>query len=141
VLRTRKDWTRQDFEKLQHDDLSIPARELVPLLLEACRKAGATGAALDLMAKWDYRMRADATAPLIYQIWVDSLSSRALSQAVDDKAVELRKGYVTALDLPVVLKKVREARRRRAAHRIIRGGSGSHARPLRRGSGALAQVG
>ncbi|HKP30011.1 MAG TPA: penicillin acylase family protein [Gemmatimonadales bacterium] len=108
VLKTRKDWTRQDFEKLQHDDLSIPARELVPLLLEACRKAGTSGAALDLISKWDYRMQADAVAPLLYQIWVDSLSSRALSTAVGDKTVELRKGYVSALDLPVVLKKVRE---------------------------------
>ena len=109
VLRTRKDWTRQDFEKLQHDDLSIPARELVPLLLEACRKAGTTGPEIDVMAKWDFRMRADAAAPLLFAVWLDSLSTRALAREVGDKVAELRRSYVTSLDLPVVMQKVREA--------------------------------
>ena len=92
VLRTRKDWKREDFEKLQHDAFSIPARELVPLLLEACRKAGTTGAALDVMSKWDYVMRADGAAPLLFAVWFDSLSTRAMTLAAGDKAEDLKRG-------------------------------------------------
>jgi penicillin amidase len=108
VLKTRRDWTRQDFEKLQHDALSIPARELVPLLIEACRKAGTTGAAWDVMSKWDYVMRADAAAPLLFAVWLDSLSTRALAQALGDKAAGLKRSGVTSMDLPMLMQRVRE---------------------------------
>ena len=35
VLRDSSRFTRQDFERLQHDELSLPARTLVPLLRAA----------------------------------------------------------------------------------------------------------
>jgi len=108
VLRSRKGWTRQDFERLQHDALSLPARELVPELLEACRRAGTIGPALDVMAKWDYVMRADGAAPLLFAVWFDSLSARAFADAVGDKAAALRRAGARALDLPVLLARVRE---------------------------------
>lgn len=108
VLRSRKGWTRQEFERLQHDELSIPARELVPQLLEACRRAGTTGPALDVMAKWDYVMRADGAAPLLFAVWIDSLASRAFTQAVGGKAGLLRSAGVGGLDLPVLMARVRE---------------------------------
>ncbi len=108
VLRSRKGWTRQEFEQLQHDALSIPARELVPRLLEACRRAGTRGPALDLMSNWDYVMRADGAAPLLFAVWIDSLASRAFTQAVGDKAAGLRRAGVGGLDLPMLLARVRE---------------------------------
>ena len=87
---------------------SIPARELVPLLLEACRKAGTTGPALDVMSKWDYVMRADAAAPLLFAVWLDSLSTRAMAQAAGDKAAELKRMGITSMELPMVLTRVKE---------------------------------
>jgi penicillin amidase len=85
VLRDSSRFTRQDFERLQHDELSLPARTLVPLLKAAGgndpARAGRSVAfrvALDSLSAWDYVMRRDQAAPLIYEAWLGMLQSRVL---------------------------------------------------------------
>ncbi|HET9513805.1 MAG TPA: penicillin acylase family protein, partial [Gemmatimonadales bacterium] len=108
VLQSRKGWTRQDFEKLQHDELSLPARELVPLLLAAGERTGARGPGWDHMKRWDFLMRKDGVAPLLFAAFVDSLSSRSFAAAVGPHAAALRQAGVGGLDLPVMMRLVKE---------------------------------
>jgi penicillin amidase len=79
VLRDSSGLTREDFERLQHDELSLPAKALVPVLLQALVGSrsksvdpGADSAAA-LLAGWDFVMRREDAAPLIYAAWVQSL--------------------------------------------------------------------
>jgi penicillin amidase len=108
VLGSRQGWTRQDFERLQHDELSRPARELVPLLLAAGDRRGAAGPAWDLMRRWDFVMRKDAGAPLLFAAWLDSLSARVFEAETRPHTARLRKVGVTGLDLPVLMTLVRQ---------------------------------
>ncbi|HEX9893919.1 MAG TPA: penicillin acylase family protein [Gemmatimonadales bacterium] len=108
VLTGRKGWTRQDFERLQHDELSIPARELVPLLLAAGQRQGTKGAAWEQMTEWDYVMRKEAAAPLLFAAWLDSLSSGGFALAAGAEARALGRAGVTSLELPVLVRLVKE---------------------------------
>jgi penicillin amidase len=87
VLRDSTGFTRSDFERLQHDELSLPARQLIPLLLAASRaspdsrrRSEAVAVALDTLAAWDYVMRRDQPAPLIYQAWLQAVRTRVLDR-------------------------------------------------------------
>jgi penicillin amidase len=86
VLRDSSGFTRADFERLQHDELSLPARSLVPLLIAAGRGTSAAGRiravviALDSLEAWDYVMRREQAAPLIYEAWLRTLRTRLLER-------------------------------------------------------------
>lgn len=87
VLRDSTGFTRSDFERLQHDELSLPARQLIPILLAASRtspaargRTAAVTVALDSLAAWDYVMRREQAAPLIYQAWLRAMRTRLLER-------------------------------------------------------------
>ncbi|HEU5218808.1 MAG TPA: penicillin acylase family protein, partial [Gemmatimonadales bacterium] len=92
VLRDSTGFTRQDFERLQHDELSLPARLLVPLLLEAARgdrllrNDGMVAVTLDSVAAWDFVMRRDQPAPLIYEAWLRALRAGVLARRLGKAA-------------------------------------------------------
>jgi len=78
----------EDFKRLQHDELSLQARALVPALLAAARRAEGSGGqlrtarwAFQTLEKWDYVMRADQRAPLLFESWKRALSGIALRRA------------------------------------------------------------
>lgn len=78
VLGDSTGLTREDFERLQHDELSLQAQALVPVLLAALGRARpaltpAADSAVRLLASWDYVMRQEDAAPLIYSAWTRSL--------------------------------------------------------------------
>jgi penicillin G amidase len=108
VLASRKGWTRQDFERLQHDELSIPARELVPLLVAAADRRGLKGPAWDPMRQWDYVMRKESAAPVLFAVWLDSLSSRTFSEVAGGRSDELRRAGVGGLSFPMLMQMVRK---------------------------------
>lgn len=93
VLRDSSHFTRQDFERLQHDELSLPARALVPLLKAAGQSDPAAAArrpafkvALDSLGAWDYTMRRSQAAPLIYESWLGKLDARVLRRRLGPAA-------------------------------------------------------
>jgi penicillin amidase len=73
VLSSRGAWTRQGFERLQHDEFSIPASRLVPVLLAAADRRGLAGEELRQLRSWDYVMRRDNVAPAIYEAWLKAV--------------------------------------------------------------------
>jgi len=69
--------TVEDFERLQLDEYSLPASELVPVLVAAARRRGtAAGPEIDTLGAWDYVMSKDRTAPLLYEAWLGAVGKR-----------------------------------------------------------------
>ncbi|HEY8175931.1 MAG TPA: penicillin acylase family protein [Gemmatimonadaceae bacterium] len=84
VLRNRgaRKFSVQDFERLQHDVYSMQAEKLIPLLLAAARQGGRSARwEYETLAHWDYVMRSDETAPVLFEFWKRALSSTALRRA------------------------------------------------------------
>jgi penicillin amidase len=86
VLRDSAGLTRADFERLQHDEFSFPAQAMVPVLLAALGRhtaaahAPVADSAARLLGDWDFVMRRDQAAPLIYSAWVRSLRPKLLGR-------------------------------------------------------------
>jgi penicillin G amidase len=77
VLARADRLTAEDCAALQLDDLALPARRLVPLLVAAARAAGQGGDPdLQALAAWDFHLRPDALAPLLYEAWLQALGRR-----------------------------------------------------------------
>src|SRR5206468_8575565 len=89
VLRSGFKFSVRDFEQLQHDELSTQARTLVPLLLAAATRFDrASQWEYRTLKGWDYEMRADQQAPLLFESWKRALGSITLRRiAGGDSAV------------------------------------------------------
>ena len=80
VLRDSARFTVQDFERLQHDDLSLLARRLVPLMVSAATRGGAgSRPEVRALSGWNFHMAREAHAPLVFDAW-----SAALGRLVAD---------------------------------------------------------
>jgi penicillin G amidase len=78
VLQSRSDFTVADFQALQHDDLSVLARRIVPTLVSAARRLEqGDSKAVQMLASWNYRMSRDAAAPVLFEAWAPILARRA----------------------------------------------------------------
>lgn len=87
VLRDSSRFTRQDFERLQHDEMSLPAKALVPILLNAVQRVSGTASRtagfttiIDSLGAWDFVLRKDQPQPLIYEQWLRALRGRVLDR-------------------------------------------------------------
>src|SRR5260370_38231544 len=58
------------------DDVSITARELLPLMLKAPASSERARQVQQMLAAWDGRMRADRPEPLIFTAWLRELNRR-----------------------------------------------------------------
>jgi penicillin G amidase len=58
-----------DMTKLQHDELSLPARALVPLLLRLRPSGEKAKQAVERLAKWDYVLDGESIPAAIYTAW------------------------------------------------------------------------
>jgi len=65
-----------DMMQLQTDELSVPARQLVPLLEGLEVSDNRTLRARDLLLEWDHRMHRDSPAAGLYAAWEGQLRSR-----------------------------------------------------------------
>src|SRR5262249_55237679 len=75
VLSARSGFQIADFENLQRDELSIPARELVPLLRNIKPHEQAVEDARSLLVGWDYVLSRDSAAAALFEIWLSRLDS------------------------------------------------------------------
>ena len=87
VLGSRGDFTIADFQALQHDDLSVLARRLVPSLVAAAGRLGRSDdRAVKMLATWNHRMSRDAAAPLVFAAWAPVLARRAYAERLSPEA-------------------------------------------------------
>ena len=69
MLDADRPLTVADFRAMQHDVVSLAARELLPLMLDAEFKDPRAQEAATLLSRWDGAMAADRVEPLIYEAW------------------------------------------------------------------------
>ncbi len=77
MLSAKRGFTRTDFETLQHDEVSLPARRLV----DALRVAAVAGPppssdlarAVRMLTGWDARLSQDSAPAALYELWLPEL--------------------------------------------------------------------
>ncbi|KAA2214959.1 penicillin acylase family protein [Teichococcus oryzae] len=69
----------EDLAAMQHDAVSLFAREMLPLLRALPRPEGAAGTARDLLLAWDGAMAVDRPQPLIFNAWWPRAAQLALA--------------------------------------------------------------
>lgn len=85
MLRNGRQHTLQDMARYQTDYLSIPARELVPLLAGLTASAEQTEAARQLLLNWDYRLEPNSVAAGIYNQWESNLRRLVTEQRIPER--------------------------------------------------------
>jgi len=103
MLKQSTRFTREDFERMQGDEYSIPAASLVPTLLAAARRRGVEDLPeIRRLAAWNYVMSRDAAAPLIFEAWLEELAHRVFAPRAGSAAAILDDEY----DLPTLIRLV-----------------------------------
>ena len=106
VLGSGRPLTVEDAMRLQYDETSLPARELVPLLTRLTATTPALQAALPSLRSWDFVLSKDSVAAAIYEVWVAELQKAVLSRyapalpAGDPNALVSMAAFVRLLETP-----------------------------------------
>ena len=91
VLQKGGKFTIEDFERLQHDETSLPARELLPLLLRSLlidSRPQMRDAYL-LFREWDCVLARDSAAAALYEVWLQKLQTNFANHIVPAEAKSL----------------------------------------------------
>ncbi|MGH9841439.1 MAG: penicillin acylase family protein [Blastocatellia bacterium] len=75
-----------DFQKLQHDELSLPARELTAVLKEVKGVSEALQPYVELLAAWNCRLGKDSAAAALFEVWLTKLPAAVFKPHVPAKA-------------------------------------------------------
>jgi penicillin G amidase len=95
VLAAGRDFSVADFQRLQHDETSLIARELVPLLKGLkFAQAGAQQAVKELL-QWDFVLSKDSRAAAIYEVWLEKLRTNLFKPVVPAAAWPLVGGRIS----------------------------------------------
>lgn len=79
-------FTVADFERLQHDDTSLPARELAAILKEVNGAKPELQPFVEMLTKWNCQLSKDSAAAALYEFWVTKLASAVFKPHVPAKA-------------------------------------------------------
>lgn len=75
-----------DFKRLQHDELSLQARTLVPMLLAAAQRDGRSSRwTFATLGRWDFVMRSNEVAPVLFESWKRALSANTLRRTTGNE--------------------------------------------------------
>jgi penicillin amidase len=85
-LKSGRMFTVSDMIELQNDDLSIPARSLVPLLRDLPLANAASQQAAARLLHWDYVLDKDSTPAGIYEMWQRKLMANVRAMFVPREA-------------------------------------------------------
>jgi penicillin G amidase len=92
VLRAGNKFTVADMGRLQHDYLSIPARQLVPLLGGVRGSSEASEQARQALLGWNFVLDASSVPAGIYEAWVEQLNDRVTALVLTSEARRLLRG-------------------------------------------------
>ena len=82
VLGSGRKLSIADFERLQTDYLSIPARQLVPLLRDLSSRNAAADSARRMLLSWNYVLDKSSVPAGVYEAWYRHLSANVSSRVV-----------------------------------------------------------
>jgi penicillin amidase len=71
-----------DFEKLQHDDVSLPARELTAVLRVAKGAKPELQPFVEMLTAWDCSLGKDSAAAALFEIWLTKLTPAVFTERV-----------------------------------------------------------
>jgi penicillin amidase len=97
-------FTIADFERLQHDETSIPARELTRLLKEAKGASDALRPYMDLLTGWDCVLSKDSAAAALFEVWLTKLVPAVFKSRVPAEVWPLVAGRISLVKTIGVLK-------------------------------------
>ncbi len=86
VLGSGDRFRLSDSEGLQYDELSLPARDLVPFLDGLHSPDPNVERALSMLHEWDYVLSQDSVPAAIYEIWVNRLHPNVFNLYVPEPA-------------------------------------------------------
>jgi penicillin G amidase len=93
VLRDSGRFTVGDFERLQHDDLSLLARTYAPRLVALATRAGrGNDTIVHAVATWNFHMSKDAMAPLVWEVWSSAFARQVYRAAFPSAALSVLRG-------------------------------------------------
>lgn len=95
VLAAGRKLTIQDMMRLQTDYLSIPARQLVPLLAHVQSPDSSTERARRLLVTWNFVLDRNSIPAGIYEAWFRRLEANVTPLVVPDAARELFRSLAT----------------------------------------------
>ncbi|MBI1763894.1 MAG: penicillin acylase family protein [Acidobacteria bacterium] len=102
VLRgSQRKFSVADFEQLQHDAVSLPARALIAILKEAKFEDAAILPYVQLLTSWDAVLSKDSAAAALFEFWVPKLPAQVFKNHVPLKAwplVAARIGLLRTLE-------------------------------------------
>jgi penicillin amidase len=107
VLRGGGKFTIEDFQRLQHDETSLPARQLIALL-EKLPEGGSPelAQARKMLAGWDKVLNRDSAAAALFEVWLKRLPPRFVESQLPPESREL---VSRNLAVPTFLRMLSEA--------------------------------
>jgi penicillin amidase len=95
VLRAANKVTVADMQRLQTDYLSIPARQLVPLLSRVRGSSGAAEKAREALLAWDFVLTPESVPAGIYESWLEQLRRRVEGVVMAGEVGRVLRGFST----------------------------------------------
>ncbi|HEX4951657.1 MAG TPA: penicillin acylase family protein [Blastocatellia bacterium] len=78
-------FTISDFQKLQHDETSLPARQLTKVLQEVTHVPSDLQPFVTMLTNWDCVMSKDSAAAALFAMWNNKLSAAVFKSHVPEK--------------------------------------------------------
>ncbi len=97
-------FTVSDFERLQHDEISIPARELITVLKEVKGARPELLPYIEMLTAWDCALSKDSAAAAFFEVWSTRLTGAVFGPHIPDKAWPLVAGRISILKTIAALK-------------------------------------
>ncbi len=86
-----------DFEKLQHDEVSLPARELTAVLREAKGITPGLRPFVEILTGWDCSLGKDSAAAALFEIWLTKLTPAVFKRHIPEAAWRAVAGRISLL--------------------------------------------
>jgi len=93
-----------DFERLQHDEVSLPARELTAALRETKGVTPGLRPFVEMLTGWDCNLGKDSAAAALFEIWLTKLTPAVFKRHVPEAAWRAVAGRISLLKTIAALK-------------------------------------
>jgi penicillin amidase len=93
-----------DFEKLQHDEFSLPARDLTAVFREVKGAKPELRPFVEMLTSWDFTLGKDSSAAALFEIWLTKLPPAVFKRHVPEAAWRAVAGRISLLKTIDVLK-------------------------------------
>jgi penicillin amidase len=103
LLAATEKHSYETFAAMHLDTVSLQAREVLPLMLQAAPSGARQEHAFALLKTWDYDVRADSAAAAIYEVWLKHLAKAMLEPRLGAELATLAYDRCGAMQFPAML--------------------------------------